>query len=383
MPRHNHWWGVLVCVCLGQVGAAQSVIEAGLARLPASVGANRTVTRAPGESWVAIGIREKVGYEHLRRANPGGFTATRTVFIPGRHQVSALMADGLVINLPELMTYRLQKGVPVAWYPNSIGRITQRWRTPVVELHVINREVDPSWHRPDWAGGGVMPPGPRNPLGDRWIGLSPPGYGLHGTNDPTSIGRMVSHGCIRHFPPHIRELFDHVRVDQPVLLTYQTVTLGYDAGTVYLAVFPDIYAYGTNAPRRVHTRLSTLGLGGILTRSELERRLAQPDGIARPLLGSAIRVTVNRAPFATPLGPTVKAGTSFVPLRTLADAVGAQLVWDPATKTATLTRGLRQATFAASDGFLAFNSQFVPVRRLVEALGGTVDFRAGAIAIFV
>ncbi len=43
----------------------------------------------------------------------------------------------------------------------------------------------------------MLPPGPRNPVGVMWIALNKKGIGLHGTNDPDSIGRAVSHGCIR------------------------------------------------------------------------------------------------------------------------------------------------------------------------------------------
>jgi lipoprotein-anchoring transpeptidase ErfK/SrfK len=43
----------------------------------------------------------------------------------------------------------------------------------------------------------MLPPGPRNPVGVMWIALNKRGIGIHGTNDPASIGRAVSHGCIR------------------------------------------------------------------------------------------------------------------------------------------------------------------------------------------
>ena len=55
-----------------------------------------------------------------------------------------------------------------------------------------------------------MPPGPDNPLGTRWMGLSAPGVGIHGTDDPSSIGYSASHGCIRMQVPDAEWLFDHV-----------------------------------------------------------------------------------------------------------------------------------------------------------------------------
>jgi len=43
----------------------------------------------------------------------------------------------------------------------------------------------------------VLPPGPRNPVGSAWVGLSLPGYGIHGTPEPENISRTQSHGCFR------------------------------------------------------------------------------------------------------------------------------------------------------------------------------------------
>ena len=43
----------------------------------------------------------------------------------------------------------------------------------------------------------MLPPGPNNPVGVVWIGLSKPGIGMHGTNHPDTIGRAASHGCMR------------------------------------------------------------------------------------------------------------------------------------------------------------------------------------------
>jgi len=349
-------------------------LAARLRRLPVSIGENRTITVQPGESWVDIGIREHVGYEHLRRANPRGFSSG-SILIPGRHQVSGLVKDGIVINLPELMDFRFADELPVAWYPISIGRVAG-WHTPVGELRVVNRRKNPIWYQPSWAGGGRVPAGRNNPLGDRWIGLSAPGYGLHGTNQQTSIGRTVSHGCMRHFPAHIRELFDSVWVGMPVIIDYQTVTVGQQDGIVYLAIFPDVYGHGTNAAAKVRARLASFGLDGLFTGSELAAVIAQADGVARPILGSATPVLLNGARLNTPVGPTKHDGQSYLPLRAVTDALGATVAWDAAARSVLITRGGSQVAFPV-DGAKSFNALgalFVPVRPLVDALGGSVQF---------
>ena len=53
---------------------------------------------------------------------------------------------------------------------------------------------------------------PRGPYGTRWMGLSKPHIGIHGTNNPASIGKAVSHGCIRMMNKDVEELFDLVEI---------------------------------------------------------------------------------------------------------------------------------------------------------------------------
>ena len=79
---------------------------------------------------------------------------------------------------------------------------------------MIARVSHPTWYRP----GKVVPPGDRNPLGPRWIGLSRRGYGIHGTSSPRSIGRPASHGCIRMHNADVEELFGLVEIGDAVEL---------------------------------------------------------------------------------------------------------------------------------------------------------------------
>ena len=73
--------------------------------------------------------------------------------------------------------------------------------------------------RPDWAADSdPVPPGPGNPLGTRWMGISAPYVGIHGTPDAASIGYSASHGCIRMRIPEAEWLFQHVDVGTPVFI---------------------------------------------------------------------------------------------------------------------------------------------------------------------
>ncbi|MCX7747615.1 MAG: L,D-transpeptidase [Clostridia bacterium] len=59
---------------------------------------------------------------------------------------------------------------------------------------------------------------PGGPFGARWLGLNAPGggYGIHGTNNPSSIGKAVSHGCVRMYNKDIIEVYNLVPVGTPV-----------------------------------------------------------------------------------------------------------------------------------------------------------------------
>lgn len=93
--------------------------------------------------------------------------------------------------------------------------------TPSGTYEIVVMQRDPTWTPPDspWAvGAKPIPPGPGNPLGTRWMGLSAPGVGIHGTPDDASIGYSQSHGCIRMHIPDAEWLFEHVTVGTPVVI---------------------------------------------------------------------------------------------------------------------------------------------------------------------
>jgi lipoprotein-anchoring transpeptidase ErfK/SrfK len=96
-----------------------------------------------------------------------------------------------------------------------------QYPTPSGTFRIVDMQVNPWWRPPnsEWAKGlKPIPPGPGNPLGTRWMGLSAPGVGIHGTPDSASIGYSASHGCIRMLIPEAAWLFDHVQLGTPVLI---------------------------------------------------------------------------------------------------------------------------------------------------------------------
>ena len=116
-------------------------------------------------------------------------------------------------------------------FPVAVGR--PGWETPVGEFVVFERVRDPRWQHP--ATGQVVAPGPANPLGSRWIGFHRDcrgrrGFngrqqlvvegcvtaGFHGTPQRESVGRAISHGCVRLYEEHVRELYELVQLGTPV-----------------------------------------------------------------------------------------------------------------------------------------------------------------------
>jgi lipoprotein-anchoring transpeptidase ErfK/SrfK len=96
-----------------------------------------------------------------------------------------------------------------------------RYPTPLGKFEIVVKWRNPWWYPPasDWAKDAKpIPPGPGNPLGTRWMGISSPAVGIHGTPDPASIGYSVSHGCIRMLIPEVEWLFNRVDVGTPVYI---------------------------------------------------------------------------------------------------------------------------------------------------------------------
>jgi lipoprotein-anchoring transpeptidase ErfK/SrfK len=101
----------------------------------------------------------------------------------------------------------------------AVGR--PEYPTPLGRFYIAVKQRNPWWYPPDsaWAAGASpIPPGPGNPLGTRWMGLSAWGVGIHGTPDASSIGYSASHGCIRMRISEAEWLFERVRVGTPVFI---------------------------------------------------------------------------------------------------------------------------------------------------------------------
>ena len=112
------------------------------------------------------------------------------------------------------------KGMRV-WRKFRVATGMSIYPTPLGSFTIETKQLNPWWYPPDspWAAGASpIPPGPGNPLGTRWMGLSDPLVGIHGTPDSASIGYSASHGCIRMLVSDAEWLYERVREGTPVYI---------------------------------------------------------------------------------------------------------------------------------------------------------------------
>jgi len=121
-------------------------------------------------------------------------------------------ARRIVVSIPDRKLAVLEAGNVVKIFPTAVG--APKSPSPAGAYRIVERIVDPTWY----GHGQIVPPGRNNPVGTRWIGLSVRGYGIHGTNNPASIGHNASHGCIRMRNKDVEDLFAMVAVGDAVEL---------------------------------------------------------------------------------------------------------------------------------------------------------------------
>ena len=147
--------------------------------------------------------------------------------------------SAIEINLPSGILSLYKDGNLVKEYPLCLGK--QSTPTPVGQYRIIYKAVNPYWLNK----GEVVPPGPQNPLGVRWMGITR-GIGIHGNNKPESIGTYASAGCIRMFNRDVVEVYNQVTVNTPVNIRYDRLKLFEDKYSMEksIIIYPDIYKKG-------------------------------------------------------------------------------------------------------------------------------------------
>jgi len=206
------------------------------------------VIPTPAE-WIKKSRQKRLGYDSvaqvvaekfhasqhlLARLNPGRnllqLNTGDSLDVPATGDTTSLtQADMLEVDLNQKIIRALdgEKRL-VALFHCSIA--ADKAKLPTGSARVVTIAKDPVYHFdpkmwPEVKGVDrklEIPPGPRNPVGVRWIGLSLPGYGIHGTPNPELIGKTGSHGCVRLTNWDAVRLASMVRVGTPVRFTRGT-----------------------------------------------------------------------------------------------------------------------------------------------------------------
>ncbi len=146
----------------------------------------------------ALAEKFHISENYLKALNPKArFIAgeTITVYNPGNPNtkpVSRVVAD----KVTETLYAYDDKGKLVASYPTTVGSTATPSPTGIHKVEVKVHEPNYTYTAKDGRKS-ILPPGPNNPVGSVWIGLSKPSYGIHGSPDPDRISRQASAGCIR------------------------------------------------------------------------------------------------------------------------------------------------------------------------------------------
>lgn len=149
-------------------------------------------TVVPGETLEKISVNYRVSIRRLYAANPGlrFLHPGQKVVIPGLPEPSTIpYSISISVSKRRLTLFRNGKFLKV--YPIGVGKMLTK--TPTGQYVIVNRQLNP--------GG---------PYGVMWLSLSRAGYGIHGTDNPASIGKAVSHGCVRMYNRDVLQLAEMV-----------------------------------------------------------------------------------------------------------------------------------------------------------------------------
>jgi L,D-transpeptidase ErfK/SrfK len=261
----------LALLCADATGTRAETPE-----LPEVRGHERKAFLDQGETLLDVAYRNRVGFEAVSRLNPGldpWIPEPGTVVrLPGRYLPPEAEPEGLVINVPEMRLYDYTRGPEPEIYAVAVGDPEDP--TPIGDFVVGQKRIDPAWNVPESIREekpelpAVVPPGPDNPLGSRWLTIGSSSYGIHGTNVRWSIGRLATHGCVRLYEEDVLELYERVPEGTRLQIVYQPFKWGREGGRLVLEAHPDLYG---QVPDRLAAALSALGAQGLLDALDLAR----------------------------------------------------------------------------------------------------------------
>ncbi len=283
--------------------------------LPGLVGVMQRHTVAPNETLLTIARDGGLGFRELRDANPRidewEPRPGTDLVVPSRFILPRSGYRGLVANLAEMRLYLFpldaEPGmrVPVLTWPIGIG--AEFAQSPIGSFTVKSKDTHPTWVVPDSIyrkmehPRHVVPPGPDNPLGEYRIRTSIDVYAIHGTNDPWTVGRLTTHGCIRLYPEDIANLYRLVDRGFPGEFVYEPVKLGERKGRIYIEVHRDVYQRAGDLEAHAFDEVARAGLTDRVDVTRVRAAVKARTGIPED-------VTLQTAGPDLPDGGTLQAG---------------------------------------------------------------------------
>jgi L,D-transpeptidase ErfK/SrfK len=265
----------------GKSPTAPEKITAALTRVPVAgelpglVGRVQYHRVKSGETLLDVARDAGLGFHELRDANPTLDEwvppTGAEVVVPTRYILPRSRYRGLVVNIPEMRMYKFPVNarpgelVPLRTWAVGIG--TEEAPSPIGPFTIRSKDANPTWIVPDDIyrtmdnPQRIVPPGPENPMGAYRIRLSHGAYAIHGTNDPWSIGRLTTHGCIRLYPEDLEVLYPQVDAGMPGELVYEPVKIGVRAERVYVEVHADVYGRFRDFDAYARAELKKAGVG--------------------------------------------------------------------------------------------------------------------------
>jgi L,D-transpeptidase ErfK/SrfK len=276
--------GVIILCAPSAIGADHPAISGGVT----------AYTVAAGDTLTAVGARFGVYPSTIAADNHldprRSLEAGRELRIDNRHLIPDAVVPGeITVNVPQRMVF-YSDGDRVFAYPIAVGRST--WQTPAGTFNVVRKEENPAWHVPasiraESARAGhplplVVAPGPKNPLGLFWIGLSLAGIGIHGTPAQSSIYQATTHGCIRLQRDPIADLYSRVMPGTRGRIIYEPILIAESGDDVYMEVHADVYRRLAASPYEIARALAArLGLADRIDWTLADREIDRHAGVAR------------------------------------------------------------------------------------------------------
>ena len=204
----------------------------------------------------------------------------------------------IVVNTGEMrLFYFVNNGTQVYTYPIGMGVLD--FKTPTGNFTVNQKKVNPDWHIPKQLQKkyqmSVMPAGPDNPMGAFKLGLNWGDYGIHGCNLPWAVGRLVSHGCTRLYPEHIKKVFRHGPHGHQSGIHLRAHPDRFSPGQVFLSVHDDVYFKIRSMILHVLNMLEQRGLADKVDTQKVmqtvEEQTGMPVDVTRGAGGADLRVS--------------------------------------------------------------------------------------------